>query len=93
MDEYRARHQTVWPEMLAALRRAGWHNYSLFAEPDGQLFGYVEVEEDFATALSKMELEEVNARWQQEMSGYFELPQGVPPDQAMALLEEVFHLD
>jgi len=28
--EYKARHQVVWPEMLSALRRAGWRNYSLY---------------------------------------------------------------
>ncbi len=40
MDEYRARHQAVWPEMMEALRRTGWHNYSLFIRDDGLLFGY-----------------------------------------------------
>ena len=35
MDEYRERHRTVWPEMLDALRVAGWGNYSLFLRPDG----------------------------------------------------------
>ena len=30
LDEYRARHREVWPEMLDALREAGWRNYSLF---------------------------------------------------------------
>jgi len=29
LDEYRARHGAVWPDMLAALRAAGWGNYSL----------------------------------------------------------------
>jgi L-rhamnose mutarotase len=40
--EYRARHREVWPEMLRALRHAGWRNYSLFLRPDGLLVGYVE---------------------------------------------------
>ena len=26
IDEYRERHRAVWPEMLAALREAGWSN-------------------------------------------------------------------
>ena len=30
IDEYVKHHETVWPEMLDALRRTGWHNYSLF---------------------------------------------------------------
>ena len=40
IDEYREHHRQVWPEMLAALKRQGWHNYSLFMRPDGLLFGY-----------------------------------------------------
>jgi L-rhamnose mutarotase len=30
LAEYRARHERVWPDMLAALHEAGWGNYSLF---------------------------------------------------------------
>ena len=37
LGEYRARHQTVWPDMLAALRDTGWRNYSLFLRPDVSL--------------------------------------------------------
>jgi len=29
-DEYVRRHREVWPDMLEALRRTGWRNYSLF---------------------------------------------------------------
>ena len=30
LDDYLVAHETVWPEMLDALSRTGWHNYSLF---------------------------------------------------------------
>ena len=42
IEEYRARHARVWPDMLEALAAAGWHNYSLFLRPDGLLIGYFE---------------------------------------------------
>ena len=42
LEEYRARHAAVWPDMLAALPATGWHNYSLFLREDGLLIGYVE---------------------------------------------------
>ncbi|MFN5933535.1 MAG: L-rhamnose mutarotase, partial [Roseiflexaceae bacterium] len=29
LAEYKVRHQAVWPDMLAALSKHGWHNYSL----------------------------------------------------------------
>jgi hypothetical protein len=40
IDEYKRRHEDVWPEMLEALHRTGWHNYTLFMRDDGMLFGY-----------------------------------------------------
>jgi L-rhamnose mutarotase len=89
LDEYRARHEAVWPDMLDALRRHGWHNYSLFLRPDGLLFGYVEVPGTFDEALAGMAGEEVNARWQTEMAPFFE----GRADTMMEQLTEVFHLD
>ncbi|GAA2402832.1 L-rhamnose mutarotase [Streptomyces glaucosporus] len=92
MAEYRERHAAVWPEMLDALRQAGWHNYSLFLREDGLLVGYLETE-DFEAARAAMEATEVNARWQAEMAEFFESPDGELPDRAMRPLTEVFHLD
>jgi L-rhamnose mutarotase len=74
--------------MLAALREAGWSNYSLFLSPDGLLVGYLETD-DFEAAQAAMERTDVNARWQAEMAEFFE--QG-RPDHAMERLEEIFHL-
>jgi L-rhamnose mutarotase len=93
LAEYKAHHQAVWPEMLDALRRTGWHNYSLFMREDGLLFGYFETPESFQTAQEGMAREEVNARWQAFMAPYFENLGGLHPDQSMVELEEVFHLD
>ncbi len=35
LDEYKTHHKQVWPDMMAALHEAGWHNYTLFMRPDG----------------------------------------------------------
>lgn len=93
IDEYRERHAAVWPEMRAALTAAGWRNYSLFLRPDGLLVGYLETD-DFAAARAAMDATEVNARWQREMGDLFEAEalDGLRPDEAMAPLDEVFHL-
>ncbi len=91
--EYKRHHEHVWPEMLDALRRTGWHNYSLFLRPDGLLFGYFEAEESFAASLEGMAREEVNARWQSFMAPFFEGLGGAHADENMQELEEVFHLD
>ena len=91
LDEYKQRHRDVWPEMLDALRATGWRNYSLFLDADGVLVGYLETD-DFQAALARMEATDVNARWQAEMSRYFELPGDERPDTGLRRLEEVFHL-
>ncbi len=92
LEEYKEHHKAVWPEMLAALRRTGWHNYSLFLRDDGLMFGYFEAAESFEAALAGMEQEEINAQWQAFMGPYFEALSG-RPDQNMIELEEVFHTD
>jgi L-rhamnose mutarotase len=93
LAEYKEHHKAVWPEMLEALSRNGWHNYSLFMRQDGLLFGYFETPVDFATALAGMSKESVNSKWQEMMKPYFEALRGDRPDQSMIELEEVFHLD
>ena len=92
LAEYKAHHERVWPEMLEALRRTGWHNYSLFLRDDGLLFGYFETPESFGAALEGMSQEAINARWQDFMAPYFE-GMGAHADKMMIELEEVFHLD
>jgi L-rhamnose mutarotase len=91
IDEYKQRHAEVWPEMLAALTEAGWHNYSLFLRGDGLLVGYCEVA-SFAQALEDMKRYPVNERWQQWMAPFFEGLDGGAADDNMMSLEEVFHL-
>ncbi|MEE9094538.1 L-rhamnose mutarotase [Pseudarthrobacter phenanthrenivorans] len=91
MAEYRRRHAAVWPDMLLALKDAGWHNYSLFLGEDGLLVGYVECD-DFDAVRARMALTEVNARWQAEMAELFE-DSGQAPDEGFQVLEEVFDLE
>lgn len=93
IEEYKQRHANVWPEMLDALRRTGWHNYSLFMREDGLLFGYFETPDSFQAALNGMSNEAINAQWQETMAPFFEGLTGAHADQGMIALEEVFHLD
>ena len=55
LEEYKEHHRAVWPDMLDALARNGWHNYSLFMREDGMLFGYFEAEESLAASVAGME--------------------------------------
>jgi|SRR6478609_11638926 len=91
LGEYRRRHAAVWPEMLAALKDAGWNNYSLFVDADGLLIGYLECD-DFDAVRARMALTDVNARWQAEMATLFR-DSDVPPDEGFRVLDEVFNLE
>jgi L-rhamnose mutarotase len=91
VDEYRARHAAVWPQMREALQAAGWHNYSLFLKDDGTVIGYLECD-DFAACQARMQGLDINTRWQAEMAGLFDLD-GAAPDAMMTPIETIFHLD
>jgi L-rhamnose mutarotase len=93
IDEYRARHAAVWPEMLRALAATGWRNYSLFLREDGLLIGYFETPVSAEQAQAGMAATEVNARWQAEMAEFFEELDGRAPDEGFLVLQEVFHLE
>jgi L-rhamnose mutarotase len=92
MDEYRRRHEKVWPEMLQALADTGWRNYTLFLSEDGLLVGYVEAD-DLQASLAAMARTDVNARWQAEMAPFFVGLAGAGPDEGLVLLDEIFQLE
>jgi L-rhamnose mutarotase len=88
IDDYLTAHEHVWPEMLDALRQAGWRNYSLFLNAeDGLVVGYFETD-DHEAATAAMAATEVNDRWQATMADYFDSR----PDHAMRVLPSYFHL-
>lgn len=94
LAEYRERHAAVWPDMLRALRGAGWRHYQLFLREDGLLVGIVDTD-DLAAAQSAMDATEVSARWEADMAGFFaaaDLP-GDFPGRGKHTLDLVFDLD
>jgi len=90
IDEYKCRHAAVWPEMLEALRDAGWSNYSIFLRADGVLIGYFETD-SLAAAQARMAATDVNARWQASMADFF-VDLDVPADEGFLRLDEIFNL-
>jgi L-rhamnose mutarotase len=60
--EYKKRHDEIWPELVEAIKGAGFSNYSLFRR-GLQVVGYFEVDTDVATAFAKLGENEANARW------------------------------
>ena len=91
LAEYKEHHKQVWPDMLQALRESGWHHYTLFMRPDGQIFGYFETEQSLSVAQAKMAATEVNTRWQEFMAPFTD--SNARPDETFLELAEYFHLD
>jgi L-rhamnose mutarotase len=89
-EEYQRRHAEVWPEMLAELKAAGCHNYSIFR--DGfQLFAYLEVDDldHYRVALATSD---VAANWEAFMSDIL-VREVDPATNFPTLLPEMFHLE
>jgi L-rhamnose mutarotase len=65
-EEYKKRHDEIWPEMVDALRKAGVRNYSIFRH-GLTLFGYFETD-DLIKTIDAIAKDPVNARWNQSMA-------------------------
>lgn len=95
VDDYLTAHHVVWPEMLDALRDAGWRNYSLFLRSsDGLVVGYLETD-DYARAVQAIADTDVNTRWQEQMAQYFASAADgdANPDTLRTELVEYLHLE
>jgi L-rhamnose mutarotase len=88
--EYKKRHDEIWPELVEAIKDAGYSNYSLFRRGT-TIYAYAEVEPDVETANAKLGPSEVNQRW----SEWFEDVIVSLTDEHGQLYraEEVWHLD
>jgi L-rhamnose mutarotase len=65
-QEYKRRHDEIWPEMIAELRRAGIRNYSIFRH-GVMLFGYFETD-DLEATRRVLAASAIDARWQKFMA-------------------------
>ena len=68
LAEYDRRHAEPWPEMMRALDKAGFHNYSGFRR-DSQVVYYGEFHPGMATATGAIGATDVNRRWNVSFQG------------------------
>ncbi len=88
--EYERRHNPIWPELEAALKQHGVHNYSIFLHPQTrQLFGYAEIEseEQWAAIAGTA----ICRKWWAHMREL--MPSNPDHSPVAADLREVFHTD
>tara|TARA_A100001011_G_scaffold259289_1_gene267615 strand:+ start:192 stop:506 length:315 start_codon:yes stop_codon:yes gene_type:complete len=65
-DEYKKRHDEIWPEMVQMLSDAGLRNYNIFRH-GLTLFGYFETD-DLKKSIDHIVKSEVNKKWGEYMS-------------------------
>ncbi len=92
-EEYRALHREVWPDVLAALKRAQVSNYSIFFR-DGYLFSYMEYAgDDYAADMREVARDEATQRWWQLTDPCQQPLTSAADGEWWAPAEELFHLD
>ncbi|MBT8416475.1 MAG: L-rhamnose mutarotase [Silicimonas sp.] len=64
-DEYKRRHDELWPEMEDALRASGITSYTIFRH-GLTLFGYFETD-DLDATITALKTDPVNAKWSEYM--------------------------
>lgn len=89
-EEYKKRHNELWPEMKEMIHAHGGHNYTISYDPDTHiLFGYIEIEDEALWAKSADTL--INRKWWDFMAPVMETnPDNSPVSKD---LHELFHLD
>jgi L-rhamnose mutarotase len=65
-DEYKRRHDELWPEMEVALKASGITSYTIFRH-GLTLFGYFETA-DLQATINALSQDETNKRWSEYMA-------------------------
>jgi L-rhamnose mutarotase len=89
-DEYRRRHDAIWPELKALLKETGVRNYSIHLDPQTHvLFAYLELADGHR--MDDLPDHPVMRRWWDFMKDIMAAnPDGSP---VTAPLVEMFHLE
>jgi len=90
-DEYKKRHDEIWPEMVEVLKQAGICNYTIW-ENDNELFGYYECQMGIDFAAKVQNESEVVARWNEYMKDVL-IMETDSKTGAQPLMQKVFELN
>jgi L-rhamnose mutarotase len=89
-SEYERRHQEIWPELVQAMKNAGFSNYSLFRRAR-TVIAYAECDPNASTALDRLDREEVGERWNSYIRSI--MTSAADPDGRLLIYDEIWHLD
>lgn len=89
IDEYRRRHDLIWPELVDLLRTAGISEYRIFVDPiTHSLFATLSLAKD--NRRESLPGESIMRRWWDHMADLMEVEPGNKPREWA--LDEVFYL-
>lgn len=89
IEEYKKRHDAIWPEMTQMLNEAGIHNYSIW-NVGNELFGYYECESiEYAAKVQRES--KITALWSAYMSDVMEKNEVDPDTGVQPMLRQVFY--
>jgi L-rhamnose mutarotase len=89
-EEYKKRHDEIWPEMLDMLSAAGIRNYNIFRH-GLTLFGYFETD-DLAKTKAAIAASPIDAKWSEWMAPIMKIDVD-PTTKFPYLLPLQFHMD
>jgi L-rhamnose mutarotase len=93
IEEYKAYHARVWPEVLDTIKACNIRNYSIYLKDD-LLFAYFEyMGEDFAADMVKMAADPKTQEWWTIMNPMQQPLETRAKGEWWATMEEVFHTD
>lgn len=87
-EEYKKRHDNIWPEMKEVLANAGIVNYSIWMQGE-ELFGYYECEKGVKYAAKVQAESDVVKKWDEYMKDILIMEKD-PVTGAQPLLTQVF---
>ncbi|MGX7303067.1 L-rhamnose mutarotase [Enterococcus columbae] len=78
VEEYKKRHDCLWPEMVELLKQHGVKSYSIFWDKEtNDLFAYLEIENE--ALWNKVALTEINQKWWRYMQDIMETNEDCSP--------------
>jgi L-rhamnose mutarotase len=88
-EEYKKRHDEIWPELQRLLKDSGISDYSIFLDKStNSLFGVLKVEDE--SALQKLPAQAVMQKWWKYMADI--MPANPDNSPVSVPLDEVFYL-
>ncbi len=89
-EEYQRRHDEIWPELVALIKKAGLANYTIFLDAATlRLFAYVEASDSYDP--NWLPLQPIQQKWWAMMGDIMD----TNPDNSPVVipLRELFHMD